>query len=95
MAELLPDSDFPFLYIIGNLILKFPSIISINVPYKATAEISKIGILYNRRLIVDNDGSQNESNDGATSGWNQRSIVEIVGAIIIKIFGIVVVVEAQ
>ena len=41
-------------------------------------EVSKIGSLYCRRLVAVNDGSQSEPIDGPTSGWRQRSVVEVV-----------------
>ena len=45
------------------------------VPHKAVAEVSKIANY--RRLVAVNHGSQCEPTDGPTSGWRQRSVVEV------------------
>ena len=39
------------------------------------AEVSKIANY--RRLVAVNHGSQSERTDGPTSGWRQRSVVEV------------------
>ena len=67
------DKDFPsraghhFCYLFTALSLIF-SIFSIPVvPHKAVAEVSKIGNLQ-ERLVVVNHGWQSESTDGPTGG---------------------------
>ena len=45
------------------------------VPHKAVAEVLKIANY--RRLVAVNHRSQSEATDGPTSGWRQRSVVEV------------------
>ena len=44
------------------------------VPHKAVAEVSQIGNLWERFLVVSH-GWQSKSTEGSTSGWRQRSVV--------------------
>ena len=53
-------------------------------------EASKIANF--RRLVAVNDGLQSEPTDGLTSGWRQRSVVEVVVAIVADMYLYVVVV---
>ena len=47
------------------------------VPHKAVAEVSKIGNL-SERFVVVSHGWQSKSTDGSKSGWRQRSVVVVV-----------------
>ena len=47
------------------------------VPHKAVAEVSKIGRLQERFVVVSH-GWQSKPTDGSKSGWRQRSGVVIV-----------------
>ena len=47
------------------------------VRHKAVAEVSEIGNP-KERFVAVNNGSQSEPTDGPTSGWRQRSVVEVV-----------------
>ena len=58
------------------------------VPHKAVAEASKIANY--RKLVAVNRGSQSKSTDGSKSGWRQRSVVVVVGVIIV---GVIVVAQ--
>ena len=47
------------------------------VPHKALAEVSKIGNLWERFVVVSH-GWQGKSTDGSKSGWRQRSVFVVV-----------------
>ena len=53
------------------------------VPHKAVAEVSKIA--YYRSLVAVTDESQREPTDEPTSGWKQRTVVEVVVLIAVEI----------
>ena len=62
---------FPICLIYVHLIydpFQYSSPLSV-VPHKAVAEVSKIGNLY-ERLVVVNHGWQSESTDGPKGGWS-------------------------
>ena len=47
------------------------------VPHKAVAQVSKIGNLHERFVVVSH-GWQSKSSDGSKSGWRQRRVVVVV-----------------
>ena len=55
---------------------------SMYVPYRAVAEVSKIANY--RRLVDVTHGSRSEPTQGPTNGWRQRSVVEVVVAIVVE-----------
>ena len=56
----------------------------------STAQVSKLGNLWEISVAV-NDGGQSESTDGPTSGWRQRSVVEVVVVLVVVVVVVVVV----
>ena len=68
----------------GHLVdsISFPS--SGYAPHKVVAEVSKIANY--RRLFAVHHGSQSEPTDGPTSGWRQRSVVEVAVVFVAEMY---------
>ena len=52
------------------------------VPHKAVPEVSKIANYM--RLVAVNHGSQGQPADRPTSGWRQRSVVEVAVVLVVE-----------
>ena len=64
------------------------------VPHKAVAEVSKMGKLY-ERLVVVNHGWQSDPTDESKNGWRQRSGVEVCSAAVVALVVVVFVVQCS